>query len=79
MVYAKLRGRIAEKYRRQRDFARDMGLSQSTLSGRLSGARDWTRQDIANACRLLGISFDEIPVYFFNPCSCKIATEEATE
>lgn len=61
----KLRGLIREKYATQADFAVAMNMSASTLSAKLNGITDWTRQEIEDACRLLGIAAEDIPTYFF--------------
>ena len=65
MIYAKLRGAIREKFRTQGAFARAMDMNPTTLSKKLSGLTDWTRQEIEKACRLLNIPPDQIHVYFF--------------
>lgn len=66
MSYAKLRGAIREKFRTQGAFARAMRMHQTTLSKKLSGVVDWTRQEIETACKLLGIPTEQIHEYFFN-------------
>lgn len=65
MKYAKLRGRIKEKYGRQEDFAKKMEMSRGTLSLKLCGRRDWTRAEIVKACGLLDIPIEGVPAYFF--------------
>ena len=65
MSYSKLRGAIREKYGTQQAFADDLGMTAATLSCKLNGKTEWTRQEIENACRLLGIPLTEAPVYFF--------------
>ena len=65
MSYPKLRGLIREKFRTQGAFARAMKMHQTTLSKKLAGIVDWTRQEIETACRLLDIPADQIHVYFF--------------
>lgn len=61
----KLRGRIREKFGTQEAFAKAMGMSETTLSSKLNGKTDWTRQEIEKAGKLLGIPIEEIPSYFF--------------
>ncbi len=63
--YPKLRGAIREKFGRQEDFALVLDMSPSTLSAKLSGKTDWTRQEIEDVCRLLGIPVAEAHAYFF--------------
>lgn len=65
MSYPKLRGRIREKYGRQEDFARAMGMSPTTLSAKLTGGTEWTRPEIVKACELLDIPLEEAHLYFF--------------
>lgn len=63
--YAKLRGRIKEKYGTQANFADAMGMDKSTLSLKLNGKSDWTSPEIEKACVLLEIPFAEAHAYFF--------------
>jgi transcriptional regulator with XRE-family HTH domain len=65
MRYAKLRGLIREKYTRQSNFAEAMGMNPTTLSKKLCGGVDWTRQEIEKACELLGIPAEQLHAYFF--------------
>ena len=65
MNESKLRGRIREKFGTQEAFAEAMNMSHTTLSAKLNGKTDWKRQEIENACRLLGVSAADIPLYFF--------------
>lgn len=62
----KLRGLIREKYGTQAAFSDALGMSEATLSAKLNGKTEWTRQEIEDACRLLDISAEGIPTYFFN-------------
>ena len=63
--YSKLKGRIIEKYGTRRNFAREMNLSEKTLSSKLKNITSWKNDDISRACDLLEIPMEEIPVYFF--------------
>lgn len=65
MAYAKLRGRIREKYGTQAAFAKAMGMHPATLSAKLMGKKDWSKQEIELACRLLDIPISDVPAYFF--------------
>lgn len=65
--YAKLRGRIKEKFGSQDNFAAAMDMDRSTLSLKLNGKSDWTRQEIEKGCILLHIPVVEVHVYFFTP------------
>lgn len=65
MNYSKLRGAIREKFGTQAAFAHAMPMHPTTLSAKLSGKTDWTRQEIETASALLGLSYEEMPAYFF--------------
>lgn len=65
MSYAALRGKIRAEFGTQEAFAKAMEMSPTTLSAKLNGKTDWTRQEIEDACRLLDILVDEIHEYFF--------------
>lgn len=64
--YAKLKGRIKEKYGRQEDFAKAIGLTPTTFSLKINGKAKWKQDEIVKAAKLLEISQDEIVEYFFN-------------
>lgn len=63
--YAKLRGAIKEKYRTQNKFAKALGLSERTVSLKLSGKHEWRPSEIERICALLGIPDSQICEYFF--------------
>ena len=63
--YNKLRGRIVEIFNTQSNFASAMGWSERTLSLKMNGMRSWKQQDICKAIRLLSLTTDDIPIYFF--------------
>lgn len=63
--YSKLRGRIKEKYETQAAFAKDLGISERTLSLKMRGKRAWTQGEIDRAIFLLELSEKDIPEYFF--------------
>ncbi|MBR5878353.1 MAG: DUF739 family protein [Akkermansia sp.] len=65
MSYARLRGRIREIYGTQEAFAKDMKKDPTTISYKLNGKTEWTRQEIEQACGLLDISMEQMPLYFF--------------
>ncbi|PXV88377.1 uncharacterized protein DUF739 [Lachnotalea glycerini] len=64
--YNKLRGKIVEKYGTQGKFAAELGVSERTLSLKLNGAIYFKQDEITKASNLLGISDNEIMLYFFN-------------
>ena len=65
MSYPKLRGAIREKFGTQEAFAKAIKLHPTTLSAKLQGKTDWSRQEIEDASKALGLSAEEIHTYFF--------------
>jgi transcriptional regulator with XRE-family HTH domain len=67
MDFSNLRGEIKKKYRRQSDFAAQIGINPASLSAKLNGKSEWTSEEILNTCNLLNIQLDEAWKYFFTP------------
>ena len=65
-MYAKLRGRIVEKYGSQSAFADAIGLSKNITNKKLNGKVGISSDDIKRWSSLLDIDRDEIGLYFFN-------------
>lgn len=63
--YSKLSGKIVENFGTRYEFANAMGWSERTLSLKMSGKRDWRQRDIRKAVKILNLSNDDIPIYFF--------------
>jgi hypothetical protein len=63
--YAKLKGKIKEKYDRQDLFADELGISSVSLSAKLNNKVQFTQQEISKSCDLLDIAADEVHPYFF--------------
>lgn len=63
--YSKLLGAIREKFHTQAAFARELRMSERTLSLKINGKRDWKRKEIIKACDLLKIPYEKITTYFF--------------
>ena len=63
--YSKLRGRITEICGCQMVFAEKMGMSERTLSLKLTSKRYWKQSAIYRAIDILGLSLDNITEYFF--------------
>lgn len=63
--YSKLRGRVVEKFGTQRAFAKQLDLSERSISRKLSGKVTWKQSEIVKACELLSINADEISAYSF--------------
>ena len=64
--YAKLSGRIKEKFKTQERFAEAMNMSPRSISLKLNNKREWKQNEIDKACELLEIQTSEI-VEFFLP------------
>lgn len=64
--YAKLKGRIKEKYGTQEGFANAIGINPTTISFKINGKAKWRQDEIVKAAKLLEISKKEIVEYFFN-------------
>ena len=64
--YAKLRGRIKEIFDTESTFAKNLGISQTSLSQKLNNKVEFSQKEIEKAIELLHISKEEIPVYFFH-------------
>ena len=67
--YSKLIGRIIEKFGTRRAFAEAIGISENSMSQKLSNKMAITTDDIMEWSKpeLLDICCDEIGVYFFTP------------
>lgn len=63
--YAKLNGRIIEKFGTRKSFAKAAKLTPETLSMRLNGKRDFSRDEIFRMAKLLEIPYNELEPYFF--------------
>ncbi len=60
-----LKNRIKEIYGNQINFAKEMGLSERSISLKLTGTRQWTQSEIYRAKELLKIEDKDIAKYFF--------------
>lgn len=65
MSYAKLRGRIVEKFGTQGAFAEAMGWRDALLSAKLNNKSEWAFSEVMKACELLDIPLSEAHLYFF--------------
>lgn len=63
--YAKVRGKIKEKFNTQEKFAKSLGISSVSLSAKLNKRIEFTQSEIDRSCELLEIPKAEIPDYFF--------------
>ena len=58
--YAKLSGRIKEKFKTQERFAEAMNMSPRSISLKLNNKREWKQNEIDKACELLEIPTSEM-------------------
>lgn len=65
MSYAKLRGRIVEKFGSQSAFADTLGWREALLSAKLNNKSEWSFREVMKACELLDIPLVEAHLYFF--------------
>ena len=63
-MFPELCGEIRKKYRTQGAFARAIGMSPSTLSGKLAGKTQWSYIDVATICKALDIPMADSPNFF---------------
>ena len=63
--YSKLRGRITEKCGNQKNFCRQMGISQSTLSNKFACVTYFSQPEIHRIKEFLDIAPEELSHYFF--------------
>lgn len=47
-------------------FAKEMGLSERSISLKMNGKVQWKQSEICKACTILQIDNANIPEYFFN-------------
>lgn len=63
--YSKLKGRIVEKCGKRSSFAKDMGLSERSLSCKLNNRNNWKQDEIVKAMEILDIAPEQLIEYFF--------------
>ncbi len=63
--YSKLKGRIKEKFDTQEKFSAALGLSERSISLKLSSSRGWKQDEIMKAIEVLGLTENDIQSYFF--------------
>lgn len=63
--YRKLKGAIIEKYNSQSAFAKEIGVSERTLSLKMNGKIAWKQPEIIKAIQALNLTTDDIQEYFF--------------
>lgn len=64
--YAKLRGRIVEKYGSISAFTERLNISLTQVSKKLNGVSGFSQEDIVEWANLLEIDLADVGVYFFD-------------
>lgn len=64
--YRKLEGRIVEICVSRTNFAKEMGLSDRSISLKLNNRVPWKQPEISKAMEVLKIDPSEVQDYFFN-------------
>ena len=64
--YSKLRGRIREIYQTESNFAKSLGISSVSLSGKLNNKVGFSSTEIMKSLKLLDIDVEEVGLYFFD-------------
>ena len=63
--YSKLLGRMRERSFTQEKLAKYIGVSESTLNGKLTNKTYFNSKEIDRICEALDISNEEIGAYFY--------------
>ena len=74
MRMRKLLGKMAEAGVTQRELASSIGISENTLSSRISGRSPFKSSEMESICRELGISLCDMGDIFFESSSQKNGT-----
>lgn len=65
-TYAKLKGRIVEKYGSQKKFAEAAGISNVTVSMKLNGQKSFSQKDIIRWSGLLDIDLHDVGDFYYS-------------
>lgn len=63
--YARLKGRIIEKYGTQSNFVRAFGISENSFSLKMNNKSRFSSDDIIKMTEMLDIEKEEVGKYFF--------------
>lgn len=63
--YKKLRGRIIEMFDSQGAFAEKIGLSETSVSNKMTGKTGFDQRDMVKWCKALNIPIENAGEYFF--------------
>ena len=64
MSYDFLAGRLRQLKMQQRDLARALAMSETSLSLRMTGQVPWRVDEMYSVLRIIKASPDELPLYF---------------
>ena len=64
MSYDFLAGRLRQLKMQQRDLARALAMSETSLSHRMTGQVPWRVDEMYSVLRIIKASPDELPLYF---------------
>lgn len=64
MSYDFLAGRLRQLKMQQRDLARALAMSETSLSHRMTGQVPWRVDEMYSILRIIKASPDELPLYF---------------
>jgi hypothetical protein len=64
--YAKLRGRIIEKFGSQREFSKSLGIPNASFSRKMQGKCLFRQDEMYKMRNLLDIEEDKMADYFFS-------------
>ena len=64
MSYDFLAGRLRQLKMQQRDLARALAMSETSLSHRMTGQVAWRIDEMYSVLRIIKASPDELPLYF---------------
>lgn len=65
MRYNKLRGKIIELFESQENFAKELGISKTSVSKKMNGKSGFSQKDIIKWAKLLEIDSKDYGTYFF--------------
>ena len=65
--YSKLKGKIVEKCGTQKSFAERLGITEATMTSKLTGQTFFSQSEIFRALKVLGIEPGKTTEYFFTP------------
>ena len=63
--YSSLSDRVKEICGTRAVFAKEIGLTEKTVSLKFNSKREWKQGEMVRACEVLKIEAAEIPQYFF--------------